>query len=97
MNATNKKQKDKNFCGVTPRPTNEKTTSCRRPQKKRSRKHKGWIRGFKTNGITYYYYCYTHRKTNGEYAEIKEYLGTAERIRKQCKQRHIEVENGSGK
>lgn len=42
------------------------------PKKK---KH-GWIRGYKTHGITYYYYC----TTAADGSEKKEYLGTAERI-----------------
>lgn len=42
----------------------------------KKKKH-GWIRGYKTHGKTYYYYCTTAE----DGSEKKEYLGSAEYIR----------------
>jgi hypothetical protein len=79
---TNENKKNKKLGGVTTPAMSKKPILQRNPPKKHTRKHRGWIRGIeKANGKTYYYYCYTRRDGKGNYPEIKEYLGTAERIR----------------
>jgi hypothetical protein len=83
---TNDNNKTKKLGGVTTPSTRGKHTLQLNPPKKHTRKHRGWIRGIKkANGKIYYYYCYPRRDAHGEYPEIKEYLGTAERLRQAVK------------
>jgi hypothetical protein len=84
---TNNNINTKKLGGLTTPATSKKHTLQHNPPKKHTRKHRGYIRGIKkANGNVYYYYCYTPRNAHGDYPELKEYLGTAERILQAVKQ-----------
>lgn len=59
---TNENKKVKKLDGLNPSPTSKRPKLQLKPSKKHARKHRGYIRGLeKSNGKTYYYYCYTPR------------------------------------
>ena len=83
---TNENKKVKKLDGLNPSPTSKRPKLQLKPSKKHARKHRGYIRGLeKSNGKTYYYYCYTPRGPHGDYREVMEYLGSAEKIREKMK------------